>query len=132
MSLRSILARRRAARVILALLPLALLTVQAQEPPVIPVGLDNYRLWDHWADQRIGQRTYMRSTYDRTGGNIGSDAGNYLFQPSNDASVPLDVGGSGVLCFSRFNHWHGSPWDFILDGKDHVIEETNTDDPTHL
>jgi hypothetical protein len=116
---------------ILALLALALLPVEAQEPPVLPVGLDAYRMWDHWADQRIGERAYMRSTYDRTGGNVDSDASNFLFQLSNDASVPLDVEGAGVLCFSRFNHWHGSPWNFILDGKDHVIKETNTDDPLH-
>ena len=98
---------------------------------MIPVGLDAYRMWDHWADQRIGERAYMRSTYDRTGGNYDSDSGNFLFQPSDEASVPLDVEGPGILCFSRFNHWHGSPWNFILDGKDHVIKETNTDDPMH-
>src|SRR5471032_1383427 len=77
--------------VTLAFATFALFPIRAQEPPVIPVGLDCYRLWDHWADQRIGQRAYMRSTFDRTGGNNGSDAGNYLFQPSDDASVPLDV-----------------------------------------
>ena len=104
---------------------------EAQQPPVIPVGLDAYRMWDHWADQKIGERAYMQSTFDRTGGNIGSDAGNYLFQVEDDVSVPLDVEGPGVLCFSRFNHWHGSPWNFIIDGKDHVIKETNTDDPMH-
>src|SRR5450432_2010545 len=32
--------------------------------PVIPVGFDAYRMWDHLADLRIGQRAYMRSTYD--------------------------------------------------------------------
>src|SRR5260221_7495482 len=32
--------------------------------PVIPVGLDAYRMWDHLPDVRIGQRAYMRSTYD--------------------------------------------------------------------
>jgi hypothetical protein len=104
---------------------------RAQDPPVLPVGLDAYRMWDHWADQRIGERAYMRSTYDRTGGNVGSDAGNFLFQTDADVSVPLDVEAPGVLCFSRFNHWHGSPWDFILDGKNHVIKETSTDDPAH-
>ncbi|HEY0255940.1 MAG TPA: DUF2961 domain-containing protein, partial [Candidatus Methylacidiphilales bacterium] len=109
----------------------AFVPVRAEEPPVIPVGLDAYRMWDHWADQRIGERAYMRSTCDCTGGNVGSDAGNFLFQLSDDASVPLDVEGPGVLYFSRFNHWHGSPWNFILDGKDHIIKETNTDDPMH-
>ena len=30
--------------------------------PVIPVGLDSYRMWDKWPQQRIGVRAYMRST----------------------------------------------------------------------
>src|SRR5262245_25427091 len=46
----------------------------ASEPPVIPVGLDAYRQWDRWPLQRIGARAYMRSTYDRTGGNRSADA----------------------------------------------------------
>src|SRR5258708_9331228 len=41
------------------------------EPPVIPVGLDSYLMWERWPYQRIGARAYMRSTYDRTGGNEG-------------------------------------------------------------
>src|SRR3954466_2985947 len=41
----------------------------ADEPPALLVGLDAYRQWDLWPLQRIGQRTYMRSTYDRRGGN---------------------------------------------------------------
>ena len=28
----------------------------AQTPPPIPIGLDAYRSWDHWPDQRIGMR----------------------------------------------------------------------------
>jgi len=101
--------------------------LRAEEPPVVPVGLDAYRQWDHWADQRIGVRTYMRSTCDRGGAN--SDAGNYLFQPTEDQSVPLDVEGSGVLYFSRFNHWHGSPWHYIVDGTDHLLQESSTANP---
>jgi hypothetical protein len=101
----------------------------AAEPPVLPVGWDAYRMWDHWPDQRIGQRAYMRSTYDRAGGN--GDAGYFLFQTSDAASVPLDVEGPGVLYFSRFNHWHGSPWHYIIDGADHIIKETTTADPDH-
>ncbi len=95
--------------------------LRADEPPVIPVGLDSYRMWDHWADQRIGVRAYMRSTYDRGGGN--SDAANYLFQTADDLSVPLDVEGSGILYFCRYNHWHGSPWHYIVDETDHIIQE---------
>jgi len=40
----------------------------AEDLPPIPVGMDTYRLWDRWANQRIGMRAYMRSTYDRRGG----------------------------------------------------------------
>jgi hypothetical protein len=97
--------------------------------PALPVGWDAYRMWDHWPDQRIGARAYMRSTSDRSGGN--DDAGNFLFQTSDTASVPLDIEGAGVLYFSRFNHWHGSPWHYIIDGADHVIQETTTADPNH-
>ena len=43
--------------------------LSAAEPPVIPVGLDAYQMWDRWPYQRIGARAYMRSTYDRQGGN---------------------------------------------------------------
>ncbi len=71
----------------------------------------------------------MRSTYNRTGGN--DDQSNFLFQTDTEVSVPLDVQGAGVLAFARFNHWHGSPWNFIIDGKDHIIKETSTDDPAH-
>src|SRR5258707_957230 len=49
------------------------------EPPVIPTGLDAYRQWDRWPYQRIGARAYMRSTYDRRGGNEGADASHFLF-----------------------------------------------------
>jgi hypothetical protein len=101
----------------------------AADPPVLPVGWDAYRMWDHWPDQRIGARAYMRSTYDRSGGN--DDASNFLFQTSDTANVPLDIEGPGILYFSRFNHWHGSPWHYIVDGTDHVLQETTTADPTH-
>ena len=47
---------------------------------MIPVGLDCYRMWDQWPSQRIGARAYMRSTYDRRGGNEGADASHFLFQ----------------------------------------------------
>ena len=44
------------------------------QPPTIPVGLDAYRMWNRWPYQRIGCRAYMRSTYDRSGGNQTADA----------------------------------------------------------
>src|SRR5262245_21104306 len=100
------------------------------DPPVIPVGLDAYRMWDRWARQRIGARAYMRSTYDRRGGNEGADASHFLYQLAADYNVTLDVQGPGILYFARYNHWHGSPWHYTVDGVDHFIEETSTADPT--
>ena len=102
----------------------------SEEPPVIPVGLDAYRLWEHWPYQRIGARAYMRSTYDRRGGNEGADASHFLYQLADDKNVTLDVQGPGVLYFARYNHWHGSPWHYEVDGADHVVQETSTANPT--
>src|ERR1700687_5689024 len=48
--------------------------VPPDEPPPIPIGFDASRMWDRWPYLRIGQRTYMRSTYDRSGGNEAADA----------------------------------------------------------
>jgi hypothetical protein len=86
----------------------------------IPVGLDACRLWDHGADQRIGMRAYMRSTYDRRGGNQGVDVWHFLYQLSDDFNVTLDLQGPGILVFSRFNHWRGSPWRYVADGNEHL------------
>jgi hypothetical protein len=101
----------------------------AVEPPVIPVGLDAFRQWDRWPCQRIGARAYMRSTYDRRGGNEGADASHFLYQLADDSNVTLDVEGAGVLYFVRYNHWHGSPWHYVVDGIEHLIEETSTVEP---
>lgn len=103
----------------------------AAGPPVIPIGWDAYRAWDRWPELRIGVRTYMRSTYDRQGGNEGADASHFLYQLAEDRNVSLDIEGPGALTFVRFNHWHGSPWHFEIDGADHVISETSTADPLH-
>jgi hypothetical protein len=100
-------------------------------PPIIPIGLDAYRMWDHWPDQRIGQRTYMPSTYDRSGGNEGADASHFLYRTDPDHSVSLDLQGAGILAFVRTNHWHGSPWHYVVDGRDHTVAETSTADPNH-
>lgn len=99
------------------------------EPPTIPVGLDAYRQWDRWPYQRIGARAYMRSTYDRRGGNEGADASHFLYQLADDNNVTLDVAGPGVLYFARYNHWHGSPWRYLIDGNEHLIQESSTADP---
>jgi hypothetical protein len=105
-------------------------TNRPSEPPVIPVGLDAYRRWDQWHLQRIGARAYMRSTYDRTGGNESADASHFLYQESDEFSVPLDVQGPGILYFARYNHWHGSPWHYEVDGRDHIVQESSSPDPT--
>jgi hypothetical protein len=72
----------------------------------------------------------MRSTYDRAGGNEGADASHFLYQLADDKNVTLDVEGAGVLYFARYNHWHGSPWHYIVDGNDTIVQETSTKDPT--
>lgn len=93
----------------------------------MPSGYDAFRLWDQLPQQRIGVRAYMRSTYARTGGSY--DASNFLFMNKEDENVTLDVKGNGVLYFFRANHWHGSPWHFIVDGKDNIVSETATASP---
>ncbi|WP_165069832.1 DUF2961 domain-containing protein [Paludisphaera rhizosphaerae] len=108
-----------------------LVAARADEPPVIPVGADAYLQWDQWPLQRIGVRAYMRSTYDRKGGNEGADASHFLYQERENFNVTLDVEGRGVLYFARYNHWHGSPWTYEVDGVPHVIRETSTADPDH-
>jgi hypothetical protein len=100
------------------------------EPPMIPIGLDSYLMWERWPYQRIGARAYMRSTYDRTGGNEGADASHFLYQLADDFNVTLDLEGPGVLHFARYNHWHGSPWHYVVDGTDQIVQETSSADPT--
>lgn len=97
--------------------------------PVIPVGYDAYLHWDELPLIHIGDRAYMRSTYDRAGGNEGADASHFLREASDGTFVTLDVAGNGVLVFSRANHWHGSPWHWTVDGTDHVITESSTATP---
>ena len=77
----------------LLLLPLWAFAALAQ-PPVIPVGLDAYRLWERWPYQRIGARAYMRSTYDRRGGNERRRRSHFLYQLADDFNVTLDVEGA--------------------------------------
>src|ERR1043166_6705062 len=105
--------------------------LRAAEPPTIPVGLDAYRMWDRWPYQRIGAGSYRGSTYDRRGGNESADASHYLYQESNTFNVSLDVEGPGILYFARYNHWHGSPWHYEVDGVDHIVQESSTADPLH-
>jgi hypothetical protein len=114
----------------LAVILLEVTTAFAQQP-VIPVGLDAYRMWERWPYQRIGERAYMRSTYDRQGGNEGADASHFLHQLADDYNVSLDVEGPGILYFARYNHWHGSPWHYEVDHTDHLVQETSTANPLH-
>lgn len=104
--------------------------LQGLEPPPIPAGLDAYREWHKWPQQRVGARGYMRSTYDRRGNNEGADASHFLYQLADDFNVSLDVEGPGLLCFVRTNHWHGSPWHYEVDRNDFIVQETSTADPT--
>jgi hypothetical protein len=103
---------------------------RSSDVPVISVGPDAYRDWAELPRIKIGARTYMRSTYDRTGGNEGADASHFLREEAPDRNVALDVAGQGYLYFARANHWRGSPWHYMVDGSDNVVRETTTQDPT--
>jgi len=97
--------------------------------PVVPVADEAYLMWDRLPYHRIGVRAYMRSTYDRTGGNRDADASHFLYQEADDFNVTLDARGPGVLYFVRTNHHHGSPWHYEVDGQDLVVKESATDNP---
>lgn len=112
-------------------LSIAFEAVSQDKKNSIPIGLDAYTMWDKLPMQRIGVRAYMRSTYDRIGGNHAADACHYLFANEQDQNVSLDVMGNGVLYFFRANHWHGSPWHFWVDGTDNIVKETGTADPVN-
>lgn len=103
-------------------------TALETDVPTIPVGLDAYRRWDRWPYLHIGERAFTRSTYDRAGGNEAADASHFL-RVTGDRAVALDVAGTGILYFTRANHWHGSPWHDVVDGRDFTIAETATADP---
>src|SRR3954447_6352461 len=102
---------------------------QTTEPPPIPFGLDAITQWDHWPYLRIGVRCYMRSTFDRSGGNDNADAAHFIRQLNDTHNIVLDERGPGILWFARFNHWHGSPWQYLVDGREFVLSETSTADP---
>ncbi len=73
----------------------------------------------------------MRSTFDRTGGNDNADAAHFIRQTDDTHNVALDELGPGILWFARYNHWHGSPWQYLVDGKETIVTETSTRDPVH-
>jgi hypothetical protein len=101
----------------------------ATEPPEIPIGFDAFTQWDRWPYLRIGVRAYMKSTFDRTGGNRTADAAHYIRQRSDTRNVVIDETGPGILWMVRHNHWHGSPWRYFVDGRETVVQETSTADP---
>ena len=86
-------------------------------------------MWEKWPFHRIGARAYMRSTYDRRGGNESADASHFLYQLADDNNVTLDVAGRGMLYFARYNHWHGSPWRYVVDGQEHIVQESSSANP---
>src|SRR4051794_19376198 len=103
----------------------------AVEPPTIPIGIDAITQWQRWPYLRIGVRAYMRSTFDRTGGNDNADAAHFIRQTDDTHNVAVDELGPGILWFARYNHWHGSPWQYLVDGKETIVTETSTRDPLH-
>jgi hypothetical protein len=78
---------------------------ETSEPPVIPIGYDAFLRWDQWPVLRLGVRAYMRSTFDRTGGNHNADAAHFIRILDDHHSVALDETGPGILWFVRHNHW---------------------------
>lgn len=67
---------------VMLILPLSI-NCQSNDPklsdqlPVIPIGLDDYRMWDMLPYHKLGIRAYMRSTYDRNGNNRGADGSHF-------------------------------------------------------
>jgi hypothetical protein len=106
-------------------------TYFSSRPPQIPFGLDAFRQWERWPYLRIGVRCYMRSTFDRAGGNDNADAAHFIRQIDDTHNVVLDEIGPGILWFARYNQWHGSPWQYLVDGKQTIVQETSTRNPLH-
>jgi hypothetical protein len=98
------------------------------DPPRSPVGADAYAQWERWPMLRLGTRVEMRSSADPEGGN--PDTNNFVRAEAPDRLTLLDVAGPGVLVFTRANHWHGSPWSYVVDGAEQVLTDTSTADPT--
>jgi hypothetical protein len=103
----------------------------AKTPPQIPFGVDAFTQWQKWPYLRVGVRGYMRSTFDRRGGNEDADAAHFIRQLDDTHNITLDELGPGIFWFFRSNHWHGSPWQYLVDGKETIVTETSTADPIH-
>eukprot|EP00039_Didymoeca_costata_P021860 m.345599 g.345599 ORF g.345599 m.345599 type:complete len:741 (+) comp26860_c0_seq1:167-2389(+) len=97
---------------------------------VIPIGNDAITNGlDLWPLKRDGVRALMHSTFDRMGGNEAADSSHYTHITSDNRAIVFSEMGQGVLYFCRFNHWHGSPWHFKVDGTIHTVNESNTANP---
>jgi hypothetical protein len=107
----------------------------AAEPAPVPIGWDAFTQWERWPQIRLGVRAFMKSTFDRTGGNHFADASHFLRQEDDGKggvlNVALDEAGPGILWFVRHNHWHGSPWHYRVDGRETIVTESSTADPLH-
>ena len=56
------------------------------------------------------------------GGNEGADASHFLYQTPTTSTSRSTSTAPGVLYFARYNHWHGSPWHYVVDGDRHVVQ----------
>ena len=63
--------------------------------------------------------------------NEDADAAHFIRQLDDTHNITLDELGPGILWFTRANHWHGSPWQYVVDGKETIVSETSTADPIH-
>jgi hypothetical protein len=120
-------------RHILYLEILLLNTVSSRGVSLVPISFDAFAQWELLPILRDGLRGYVSSTYDRAGGNEGADASHYTLIDSNGTAMAFDVevngAGCGLLAFVRFNHWHGSPWTFAVDGINWTVVTNDTANP---
>jgi hypothetical protein len=97
--------------------------------PPLAIGADAYLDFGHMYRPKLGVRSWLRSTYDRSGGNEAADSGHFLRAEADDFFVTLDVAGPGILYFVRTNRWHGSPWSYVIDGQRFMVSESATVSP---
>ena len=97
--------------------------------PPLAIGADAYLDFGHMYRPKLGVRSWLRSTCDRSGGNEAADSGHFLRAEADDFFVTLDVAGPGVLYFVRTNRWHGSPWSYVVDGQRFTVSESATANP---
>jgi hypothetical protein len=97
--------------------------------PQLAIGADAYLDFEHMYRPKLGVRSWLRSTYDRNGGNEAADSGHFLRAEADAFYVTLDVAGPGFLYFVRTNRWHGSPWSYVVDGQRFTVSESATLSP---